>query len=195
MMLLSCLCQLFVRFYERDLPGKEAHILWRSRSLPRWLSWRWIDCARITSVFATSSFMSNVIIFLSFDCINVLALHVWVEILFALPGKHKAHRRRRTRPSTASKNSTMWSLKVSAGRCLCFHLQFPPGLWMNNQQAPETSPHPPQPTNHWLSSSPYVFTVHTFSSKELLESCIPEGLLNTTFKSCAGTFRLDFLPL
>lgn len=32
---------------------------------------------------------------------------------------------------------------------------------MNNRQAPETSPHPPQPTNHWLSSSPNVFTVHT----------------------------------
>lgn len=70
-----------------------------------------------------------------------------------------------SRPSTSCcslhKNSTMWSLKVWAGICLCFHLQFPPGLWMNNRQAPETGPHPPQPTNRWLSSSPNVFTVHT----------------------------------
>ncbi len=66
---------------------------------------------------------------------------------------------------------------------------------MNNCQAPETSPHPPQPTNHWLSSSPNVFTVHTFTllwtessccsvvcpkiwREIVLESCIPGGLLN-----------------
>ncbi|CAB1416757.1 unnamed protein product [Pleuronectes platessa] len=30
---------------------------------------------------------------------------------------------------------------------------------MNNRQAPENSPHPLQPTNHWPSSSPNVCTV------------------------------------
>lgn len=116
-------------------------------------------------------------------------------------------------PSTSRcslhKSSTMWSLKVWAGRCLCFHLQFPPGLWMNNRQAPETGPHPPQ-TDQPLAvfQSKCVHSAHfallwTGSSRcsvvclkmwrEIApESCIPKGLLTTTFKSCAGIFCSAF---
>lgn len=30
--------------------------------------------------------------------------------------------------------------KCRQEKCLCFHLQFPPGLWMDNRQAPENQP-------------------------------------------------------
>lgn len=38
------------------------------------------------------------------------------------------------------KNSTIWSLTVWAGRCLWFHLQFPPGLWMNQPPSSRGQP-------------------------------------------------------
>lgn len=91
------------------------------------------------------------------------------------------------------KNSTMW--------CLYFHLQFPPGLWMNNRQAPETNPHPPrQPTPgcrpvQMCSQCTLYSTVDRESSgcslvcpeiwREVkLESNILRSALTTMYKSC-----------
>lgn len=103
-----------------------------------------------------------------------------------------------------------WSLKVSGEEDVCLLiLQFPPALWMNNRQAPETGPHPPlEPTSHWLSSSPNVFTVRTSAQTEgacssvaclemrsELESSFPGVYLHWCLGAALAYFAFYFLSL
>lgn len=103
-----------------------------------------------------------------------------------------------------------WSLKVSGEEDVCLLiLQFPPALWMNNRQAPETGPHPPlEPASHWLSSSPNVFTVRTSARTEgscssvaclemrsELESSFPGVYLRWCLGAALAYFASYFLSL
>lgn len=57
---------------------------------------------------------------------------------------------------------------------------------MNNRQAPESSPHPPQPTNRWLPSSPNVFTVHTLYSAVDTELMLLGGMSKNMGRDSVG---------
>lgn len=76
MILPFCLCQLFVRFYERDLPGIAAHkssyFMVASVDGPMAAMKMNRQSKDNISFFATSSSMSSLIICLRFDHINGL---------------------------------------------------------------------------------------------------------------------------